>query len=137
MPEVWCGSPGTFGVRAVTSGFIPSHPPGDGPYPAALRVDVSFPDTDTVVVTPVGDADLFTIAGLRQALIEATGDGRSRLIVDLNQLTFMDATTLGTLVQAHERISARGGTLQLKCSTRHGLRLLSITGLDNMLEPPL
>lgn len=107
---------------------------GDEARPAPLRIDICCPDADTLVVTPTGEADLCTAADLRQALSEATAAGRSHIVVDLDQLTFLDASTLGVLVEARLRAGAAGETLTIRCRTRHGLRLLSITALDGMLD---
>lgn len=101
--------------------------------PAPLVIDVSYPDPDTVVVTPDGEVDLFTAPDLQQALRHASSSGRSRLLVDLDRLTFIDAATLGVLVEARLRISAVGGTLQVRSHTRHR-RLLFLTGLEAMLH---
>jgi len=101
---------------------------------APLRIDVFYPDAETVVVTPFGEADFCNAPDLRRALSEATGTGRSRVVVDLDQLTFMDVTTLRLLVEARLRAYAAGGRLTLRCRSRHGRRLLSITKLDGMLE---
>lgn len=111
-----------------------SRPSGASTGSAPLRIDSFYPDEDTLVVTPAGEADIFNVPDLRRALIEATGTGRSHLIVDLDQLTFMDASTLGLLVAARLRISATGGTLQVKCRTRRNRRLLFMTGLEGMLD---
>ena len=83
---------------------------------------------------PVGEADVFTAPALMRALSDAIGMGRPHLIVDLDQLTFMDATTLDALVAARNRACDKGGTLELRCTGRLGRRLLSITGLEVMLE---
>lgn len=117
----------------LTRLFSPD-PAGDEARPAPLCIDVSCPDGDTLVVAPVGEADVCTVPVLRQVLSEATGAGRPRVIVDLDQLTFMDASTLGALVDARLRISAAGGVLQVRCRRRHHRRLLSLTGLDGMLD---
>ena len=85
-------------------------------------------------MTPFGDADLCTVPDLRQALNEVTGAGCSHIIVDLDQLSFIDTSTLGVLAQARGRFSATAGTLQVRCRSPHGRRLLSATGLDGMLE---
>ena len=117
----------------LTRPFSP-HPPGDGPHPAPLFIDVTCPDADTMVVTPVGEADLCTVPDLRQTLDEVTAGGRSHVIVDLDNLTFIDASTLGVLAEARARFSATGGTFQVRCRTDHGRRMLSITGLEDMLD---
>ena len=119
-------------MRVMLARPFSFNPYGDEACSAPLRVDISCPDADTLVLTPSGEADSCTAPGLRQALSEGIGAGRSRIIVDLDQLTFMDASTLGALVDARQRISAAGGDLQVRCRSRHRRRMLSITGLDGM-----
>jgi len=96
---------------------------------------MSRPAPDTVMLTPVGEADIFTAPSLRRALREAIDVGRPRLVVDLDRLTFLDASTLGALVAAQRRIATTGGTLHLRCNSQPGRRLLTITGLDGLLDP--
>jgi anti-sigma B factor antagonist len=86
-----------------------------------------------VLAIPSGEADLFTVPDLRRALRRASASGRSRLIVDLDQLTFMDASALSALVEARLRISSTGGTFQVRSHTRNR-RLLLLTGLGGMLH---
>jgi anti-anti-sigma factor len=109
------------------------YPSDDDERPAPLFIDIASPDADTLIVIPVGEADLCTVPDLRQALSEITA-GRSHVIVDLDRLSFMDASILGVLVEARLRLSATGGTLQVRCRTPHGQRMLSVTGLDGMLD---
>ena len=109
-------------------------PPDDAVRPVLLSIDVACPDAETVVVTPVGEADVSTGPDLRRALSEIGRTGRRRVVVDLDQLTFMDASTLSVLVETRQRMAAAGGTLQVWCSTRLGRRLLSITSLEGMLD---
>jgi anti-sigma B factor antagonist len=122
-------------VPEMPSQPISFFPSADGSRAALLSVDVSCPEADTLVVTPAGEADISTVPGLRQALREAADAGRSRVIVVLDQLTFLDASTLGVLVDARQRISAAGGTLLVRCRTRRSRQLLVITGLGDMLDP--
>jgi anti-sigma B factor antagonist len=96
---------------------------------APLVIDFQHPDADTVVVTPSGEADVSNETTLRRALVAAIAEGKRRIVVDLDHLTFMDASTLRTLVDAHLRLTEVGGTLQVRCHTRIGRRLLTLTGL--------
>jgi anti-sigma B factor antagonist len=98
--------------------------------PAPLLINFSHPDQDTVVMTPTGEADIYGEADLRRALARAIKHGKRRIVVDLDHLTFMDASTLRALVDAHLRLIEVGGTLQVRCHTRLGRRLLTLTGLD-------
>lgn len=107
---------------------------GDETSLAPLHVDVACPDADTLVVAPAGEADVCAVPALQQALSEACDAGRSRIIVDLDQLAFMDASTLGVLVDARLLVCAAGGSLQVRCRAHRHRRLFAITGLDGMLE---
>jgi anti-anti-sigma factor len=110
-------------------------PPDDAAAAAsALCVDISCREYGAVVVTPVGEADLCTVAPLRQALTEAVDAGRRHVVVNLDQLTFMDARTLGVLVEVRQRASAVGGAFHVRCRNRHHQKLLSLTGLDRVLD---
>jgi anti-anti-sigma factor len=87
-----------------------------------------------VVVTPVGEADLYTVPSLRQALDEVTGSGCSHVTIDLDRLTFMDASFLSVLVEVRTRLYATGRTLRVRCHKPHGPRILSLRGLDDLLD---
>lgn len=103
--------------------------------PSPLGIDISCPDEDTVVVTPRGEADIYSVDLLQQAVLNAIREGRPHVIVDLDYLTFMDASTLGILVGAHRRTAAEGRSLRVRCHPRHNRRLLTMTGLGGMLDP--
>lgn len=110
-------------------------PAADKARPPPLRIDVSCPDQDTAVVTPAGEADIFATAGLRRALCDAIRTDCPHVIVDLDHLTFMDASTLGVLVAARLRTAAAGNSLRVRCHSRRHRRLLRMTGLGGMLDP--
>lgn len=105
-----------------------------GTTPGALSVARYRPAAGTVVLVLVGAADLATAPDLRRALHEAADDCPD-VVVDLDGLAFFDASTLGVLVAAHRRVTAAGGALTIRCHSRHGLRLLTVGGLDRLLEP--
>lgn len=103
--------------------------------PPLLRIVVAHPDEVTVVISPTGEADIGTVATLRRALYAAIDGGTPHVVVDLDRLSFMDASTLGVLVEARRRSSGAGGTLRIGCHTPHHRRLLRVTGLEGLLDP--
>ena len=109
------------------------HSPGHARRSVPLFIHVSHPDADTVIVTPAGEADMSTSPRLRHALADAMGSGRPHLVVNLDWLTFMDASALGVLAVAGHHFSEAGGTLEIECSSHLRQRLLSIGGLDGAL----
>lgn len=85
-----------------------------------------------VLVAAAGEIDIGTVPRLRGVLRAVTAGGR-RVIVDLDQVSFIDATGLGTLAGAAGRAASAGGSLHVTAATPHIRRLLAITGLDRHL----
>ena len=79
-----------------------------------------------------GEVDMFTAPKLREKLVQTVEEGCYRIVVDLQGVSFMDSTGLGTLVGGLKRVKEHEGTLALVCTSRPVLRVLSITGLNNV-----
>jgi anti-anti-sigma factor len=85
-----------------------------------------------VLVTVSGEIDLATAARLRERLAGLVGGGR-QVIVDLSQVSFIDAAGAGVLAGAAARAAARGGGLQLAAAGWQVRRVLVLTGLDRSI----
>lgn len=117
---------------------MPSHPkpppPPDGRrYDEALTVDVRRRDHETVVITLHGEADLTAVPALSELVSETAGSGVRCVVVNLDGLTFLDAATLGWLVETRQRLCGTGATMHVSCHSDPGRLLLAVTGLDFML----
>ena len=55
------------------------------------------------VLKMAGEVDLNTVEGLRQKLADLIEAGRSKLILDLERLDFLDSIGLGALIGARKR----------------------------------
>ena len=66
-------------------------------------------DDQRQVVAVTGEIDLFTAPELKAALGETLESGRSRIVVDLTDTTFLDSTALGVLIGAVKRLRSRDG----------------------------
>jgi anti-sigma B factor antagonist len=85
-----------------------------------------------VIAEITGDIDMSTVAGLRERLF-GLADGGQSLIVDLNQVTFIDSTGLGVLIGAARRAAGRGATLHAVCDQPQTRKLLWLTGVDRRI----
>ena len=85
-----------------------------------------------VIAAVTGDIDMSTVAGLRERLFRLA-DGGEPLIVDLNQVAFIDSTGLGVLIGAARRAAAHGTSLHAVCSRPQTRRLLWLTGVDRKI----
>lgn len=84
------------------------------------------------VVDVEGEVDMFTAPKLRERIVQLIDQGEYDIVVNLEKVGFMDSTGLGTLVGGLKRIKEHDGSLSLVCTSRPVLRVLSITGLDNV-----
>ena len=92
------------------------------------------PALAVVVVEVVGDLDLSATARVRESLHEALASKPARLVVDLAQCPFIDASALSMLVDVHRRAWRIGSVLTLRGCSPRVLRLLSLTGLRRVFD---
>jgi anti-sigma B factor antagonist len=87
----------------------------------------------TAVITVTGEVDIATVAGLRHQLFTLT-DTSCSVIVDLDQVSFIDAAGLGALVGAARRADLQGASLQVVCGQPQTRELFRLAGLDRRLR---
>jgi anti-anti-sigma factor len=105
--------------------------------PAATPLDVCVRfGGDEVQVLPRGEIDLVSAPEF-DALVEAVVErGHTRVILDLAEVGFLDASALNARVAA--RLSASSGTLTIRSPSDLARRMLHITSLGDLIEaaPP-
>lgn len=84
---------------------------------------------DAVVVSLAGELDLYNAEEVRRALLETLADGPALLVVDLSEVTFIDSTALGVLIEARSRMNDRTG-FRLAAPGLEVRRALEVSGLD-------
>ena len=90
-------------------------------------------DGTTRVVGVRGEVDLFTAPEFKQRINAAIEAGTRAVIVDLNEASFIDSSSLGILISAHKRLKLRGDRLVIACDVPAILNTFAITGLDGVL----
>ena len=87
-----------------------------------------------VLVRLAGELDVYNAGLVREALVEAAERGGSRrLVVDLEEVTFVDSTVLGVLVEARTHLPDRRSFL-LAAAGLEVSRALEVSGLDRHFE---
>lgn len=99
-----------------------------------FRIDDEPIDETTHVISVTGEIDLFTAPEFKARISEPIDAGRSRIVVDLSGVTFIDSSSLGVLIGAHKRLKLRGGGLVIVCEDRAIVNTFKITGLDGVFE---
>ena len=97
----------------------------------ALTIEVRH-EQGCAIVTVAGEIDISTVTPLRDRLFEVAASG-APLVVDLEQVSFIDSVGLATLVGAAKRAAAHGGTLQVACAMAKIRQLVRLTQLDRRI----
>jgi len=84
------------------------------------------------VIDVAGTIDIYTAPRLRELLIDLVSTDNCQLIVNMDQVEFLDSTGLGVLVGALKRVRAHDGSLDLVCTRERILKLFRITGLTKV-----
>ncbi|MFI1726464.1 STAS domain-containing protein [Streptomyces sp. NPDC020489] len=84
------------------------------------------------VLTLAGEIDFANKDVLRQGLDSAAATG-PRIVLDLQQVTFMDSSGLNVLIAAHQNATGAGGWLRLAGMPAAVQRTVQIVGLDSVI----
>jgi len=100
-------------------------------------MDLEITDADAAgdwtVVRASGELDVATAPQLRERLTTLIDDGgATRVVVDLEDVDFVDSTGLGVLVGALRRAREGGGEVRLVCTNHRILKVFEATGLHEV-----
>ena len=87
---------------------------------------------DKTVLSVGGEIDVYTAPKLREQIVQLVEDGRYHLVVDMEDVEFLDSTGLGVLVGGLKRVRAHDGSLRLVCTQERILKIFRITGLTKV-----
>jgi len=82
------------------------------------------------VLSVSGELDMATAPSVRERLHALLAAGDDRLIIDLDEVSFLDSTALGVLVGILKRVRTQDGDLRLVCAQPRVLKVFEITRLD-------
>ena len=87
---------------------------------------------DKTVVSVGGEIDVYTAPKLREQIVALVEEGHYHLVVDMEDVEFLDSTGLGVLVGGLKRVRAHDGSLRLVCTQERILKIFRITGLTKV-----
>ena len=99
---------------------------------AMLGLGLALAQPTRRVVAVTGEIDLFTAPEFKQRVSAPIDVGRTHVIVDLTETTFIDSSSLGVLIGAHRRLRRLEGSLVIVCSNDAIVKTFRITGLDSV-----
>jgi anti-anti-sigma factor len=88
---------------------------------------------DTYIVRLRGELDLPGCDSVEAALMQAEDSGARKILVDLDQLSYIDSTGLRVLVRAARRADSNGDRLRMTRGAGHVAEIFRLTTLDQIL----
>ena len=89
-------------------------------------------DAERHVLAVHGEIDVISAPEFKRVLTASIEAGRSRIIVDLTQTTYLDSAALGVLIGAIKRLRARGGVLAIVNVDDGIATTFEVTALDQV-----
>ncbi len=91
-------------------------------------------EPDRIVLTLHGELDLLGAPRLQSEIESEALDAAEVVVLDLDDVQFIDSAGLRVVLAAHERTAERGQRLALTPGSPQVQRLLSIAGVNGRLE---
>jgi anti-sigma B factor antagonist len=96
---------------------------------------VSEPIDDTIaIVRGEGRLNMVSAPALRQVITGLVDEGRSKIVVDLSGVDFMDSSGLGSLIGCLKTTRQAGGDLRIAAPTKQVVMVLQLSNLDRVLK---
>ncbi len=99
-----------------------------------MKIDVEKPGSNQAILRPNGQVDADSAPSLKALLKQLVDEGARLLIVDLDQVDFIDSSGLSALVSGLKAVRQRGGTLNLCRAHTQALTSLRLTMLDRVFS---
>ena len=87
-----------------------------------------------LAVRGVGRLNMVSAAGLRETVAVALAAGRTRIVIDLSGVEFVDSSGLGALIGCLKSARQAGGDLRIAQPTAQVEMVLQLSNLDRVLK---
>ena len=92
-------------------------------------------DVDNAVVWLRGEHDISSLPALHSVILRAIGHDDADLTLDLSEVTFIDAATIGAIIRTREFLRFWARSLTLRSPSRFARRVLELCDLADLLDP--
>ena len=109
------------------------------PFPEQTRQFPGFSTSVTAdqtgyLVTVSGEFDAASVVGFETAVTKILAHTRQRVLVDIDEVTILDSAAIGALLRLRRDLARVHSTVTLRTTRDYHRRIISITGLSEMLR---
>ncbi|HYM95755.1 MAG TPA: STAS domain-containing protein [Candidatus Sulfotelmatobacter sp.] len=99
----------------------------------SLEVQTRQVESGITVVAPTGRLDVAGAPALKSVIADVVkADGRPRVVIDMEGVSFVDSTGLGSVISALKQIKSSQGELRLAAPNQQVRVVLELTTLDRV-----
>jgi|SRR5690554_385264 len=98
-----------------------------------LHIDTFVENKETVLKLS-GEIDAHTAPKLKTTLLELLSEENNNVVVDLEEVSYMDSTGLGVFISALKQSKDQNSSFKLINLQENVYRLFNITGLDEVIH---
>lgn len=89
---------------------------------------------DHKIIILNGDIDYFCVSELKNAVFKLINDRTPSIILDLNNVEYMDSSGIGLIVTAYKVMNQYGGRMGLVNVQDDVMKLLRLTTIDTLMK---
>jgi anti-anti-sigma factor len=97
-----------------------------------LDVQTRQADNGVTVVAPTGRLDVAGAPALKDAIAEAARTTPAKVVIDMEGVSFVDSTGLGSVIAALKQLRSTQGELRLAAPNQQVRVVLELTTLDRV-----
>ena len=97
-----------------------------------LDVQSRVTERGVIVIAPTGRLDVAGAPALKDAVGEAVKNGQPRLVIDMEGVSFVDSSGLGSVVAALKQARSSKGDVRLAAPNQQVRVVLELTTLDRV-----
>lgn len=89
---------------------------------------------DVIILEPHGAMDMFTCTDLHRRIDGLIRKKNRKIVINLNHLSYIDASGFGILISQLVSLRARGGETRLSAPTKMARRILHLTKQESAVS---
>ena len=98
----------------------------------ALEVETRPAVNGVTVLAPTGRLDVAGAPALKEAIVELVKDGPPKVVIDMEGVSFVDSTGLGSVIAALKQVRNNQGEMRLAAPNQQARVVLELTTLDRV-----
>lgn len=79
-----------------------------------------------------GEIDIYTAGSFKESVENAIDDGNKQIILDLSELSYIDSTGIGVLIELRKEGAEKNSTIVLKKPRKNIMKLFTLTGINQI-----